>query len=98
MSRPRWIVKPHAVDRYIERCAPNLHRALAEGILREASQTVVLVGERAGASIYRDPRRPMHAEYFVVGRTLVTVTDPVSQPSDIGRENRYAPVRAARAA
>lgn len=98
MSRPRWIVKPHAVERYIERCAPHLRFSLAEGILREASQTVVLVGERAGAEIYRDPHRPMHAEYFVVGRTLVTVTDPTSQPSDIGREIHYAPVRSARAA
>lgn len=97
MSRPRWSVSEHAVKRYVERCAPGLRHALAKAMLREASQVVVLVGERDGASLYRDPHRPMHAEYVVRRGRVITVTNP-AQPSDIRRENRYAPVRAERAA
>ena len=98
MIRPRWSVSDHAVARYIERCAPGLRPALAKAMLREASQVAVLVGERDGASLYRDPHRPMHTEYVVRRGRVVTVTNPAVQPSDIRRENHYAPVRAARAA
>lgn len=98
MSRPRWAVSGHAVRRYIERCAPELRFDLAKAMIREASQVVVLVGERNGASLYRDPRRPMHAEYVVARGRVVTVTNPAVHPSDIGRENVYAPVRGGRAA
>lgn len=98
MSPRRWRITAHAVARYIERCEPSMSTALAHGILREASQTVVLVGRRRGASLYRDPRRPMHAEYVVSAGELVTVLNPIEQSSDHDREAVYAPVRRRRAA
>lgn len=73
--------------------------SLAHGILREASQTAVLVGRRHGADLYRDPSRPMHAEYVVSeARELVTVLDPTVQSSEHDREVVYAPVRRVRRA
>lgn len=99
MSPRRWCVRAHAVTRYIERCEPGMSRALAHGILREASQTAVLVGHRRGARLYRDPQRPMHAEYVVSEHDeLVTVLNPIEQSSDHDREAVYAPVRRRRAA
>ena len=99
MSRPRWRITAHAVARYIERCEPSMSAALAHGILREASQTAALVDHRRGASLYRDPSRPMHAEYVVSeAHELVTVLNPVEQSSDHDREAVYAPVRRARRA
>ena len=73
--------------------------ALAHGILREASQTAVLIGHRRGAQLFRDPQRPMHAE-FVVSEfgELVTVFNPVEQSADHDREAVYAPVRRQRRA
>lgn len=99
MIRRRWRITAHAVARYIERCEPSMSRALAHGILREASQTAVLVGHRRGAALYRDPSRPMHAEYVVSEHDeLVTVLNPVEQSSDHDREAVYAPVRRQRRA
>lgn len=99
MTRRRWYITAHAVARYIERCEPSMSEALARGILREASQTTVLVGRRRGAQLYRDPARPMHAEFVVsdVGE-LVTVLNPIEQSSDHDREAVYAPVRRQRRA
>lgn len=97
MTRPRWLVTAHATWRYIERCEPSMSFALARGILREVSQTTVLVGHRRGASLYRDPSRPMHAEYVVSEmHELITVLDPTVQSSEHDRETVYAPVRRAR--
>lgn len=99
MSPRRWRITAHAVARYIERCEPSMSTALAHGILREASQTAVLIGHRRGAQLFRDPQRPMHAE-FVVSEfgELVTVFNPVEQSSDHDREAVYAPVRRQRRA
>lgn len=99
MTRRRWRVTAHAVERYIERCEPSMSSTLARGILREASQTSVLVGHRRGAQLYRDPQRPMHAEFVVSDAgELVTVLNPLEQSSDHDREIVYAPVRRQRRA
>lgn len=94
MTTARWRVSQHAVDRYRERIEPSHNAALARAILARLPErgTLVLVGYRGGAELWRDTRQPQRAEYVVSRdlrtgeRKVVSVFNPSVQTADTGRE------------
>lgn len=83
----RLQVSLHAAERYRERIDPRVNRPTATAILARVLESgFVCVGHRGGAALFRDPRRPMKLEVFVVGRMVVTVMDPACQTAEHDRE------------
>lgn len=78
MTRPRFVVKRHAVERFVERCDPSL--AEAQAYITEALPRLHHVGRvndtPSSAHLFRDPERPMLAEFVVTDGAIVTVTNP----------------------
>ena len=88
-TRKRLRVSRHAVQRYIERIAPHMRPAVAEGVLAHLLLAgLVRVGtDPYGRGLYRLPCRPMEAEYILDEERweVVTVLDPQRQPLARGR-------------
>lgn len=80
MTRPRFVVKRHAVERFVERCDPTLSLAEAQAYITEALPRLHHVGRvndaASSAHLFRDPERPMLAEFVVTDGAIVTVTNP----------------------
>ena len=88
-TRKRLRVSRHAIARYIERVAPGMRAAVAEGVLAHLLLAgLVRVGtDPYGRGIWRLPSRPMAAEYILdeLRWEVVTVLDPQRQPLCLGR-------------
>ena len=88
-TRKRLRVSRHAVQRYIERIAPHMRPAVAEGVLAHLLLAgLVRVGEDSrGRGLWRLPSRPMQAEYVLdeVRWEIITVLDPQDQALCRGR-------------
>ncbi len=80
MSRPRFEIAHHAVERFIERCDPSLTPAEVRAYFVEAMPRLHYVGRRNTGTdaghLYRDPERPMLAEFVAIDGAIVTVTNP----------------------
>ena len=83
MRRRFLILTDHAVERFVERCEPSLTHDEARVELAGTLYRLVCVGERSDggdATLYRDPMRPMRAEFVVARGRIVTITNPQLQP------------------
>lgn len=85
MKRRHLHLSDHAVARFVERCEPSLSHAEARIELESTLHLPVCVGQRSvdgDADLYRDPHRPMRAEFVVTRGCIVTVTNPQAQAQD----------------
>ena len=88
-TRKRLRVSRHAVQRYIQRVAPHMRPAVAEGVLAHLLLAgLVRVGtDPYGRGLWRLPAKPMEAEYILdeVRWKIITVLDPQDQALCRGR-------------